>query len=311
MKRLIIITAICLFVPLFGGTLMAEVRLPLYLLYQTKGQVQFSRDGKNFRSVTNSKFIFNNYQIKTGKNSTCKLLDQSNHSIQMLLENTHIIISNKTIQSISGKFIPEGDAQGILDDIQQKFVKALRYTVVRRSVSRSQSTSFELNTVKKIKLCKQYPDIVWQHVEPGCHYRLIIDQNQFEVSEIKASNLIRFSVPELSPGVHEYMVLVIKDGKIVFQPDKKRTLYWLSDKEQQDIIKGKQFIETIDPDNGFLFGNYMEEKGLIVAAMDEYRSFFENNPDENEMRPFLIKVYSDLKLTAFKLDEINKYNAVQ
>jgi hypothetical protein len=300
-----------LIIPFLFSSAMAEVRMPLYLLYQAKGQVKLTRDGKNWRPISSSKFLFDRYQVQTGKNSSCKLLNQSNASIQILSEKTHIIINDTSIQTIAGNILSEGEATGILGNIQQNFVKALRYTVVRRSVSHSQSDSFELKTVRKIKLCKLYPDLVWQHIHPGCQYRLIVDQQQFNVSEQTHKKLVRFKLPELSNGTHEYIVQVLKNGKVVYQPDKKQKLYWLSEKEQNAILNGKKFIENIDPENGFLIGNYMEEQGLMVPAMDHYRTFFEQNPDENEMRPFLIKLYSDLKLKCLKHDEINKYNAVQ
>jgi hypothetical protein len=54
----------------------------------------------------------------------------------------------------------------------------------------------------------------------------------------------------------------------------------------------------------------MEEKGLIVVAMDEYRQFFDQYPDENQMRPYLIKIYNDLNLSDLKLSEIKKYNTL-
>jgi hypothetical protein len=85
----------------------------------------------------------------------------------------------------------------------------------------------------------------------------------------------------------------------------------MSEKEQAQLLNQKKAIEEIDPENGFLLGNFLEEKGLIVAAMDYYRHFFERNPEENQMRPFLIKVYSDLRLSQLKKAEINRYNAIQ
>jgi len=38
-----------------------------------------------------------------------------------------------------------------------------------------------------------------------------------------------------------------------------------------------------------------------------YRKFFKNNPEENEMRTFLIGVYSHLRLKTLKTKEIKIY----
>ena len=63
----------------------------------------------------------------------------------------------------------------------------------------------------------------------------------------------------------------------------------------------------IDPDNGFLLGNVLDEYGFKVAAMDRFREFLSENPDINEVRPFLMKVYDDLKLRHLKQAEALLY----
>ncbi|KPA15330.1 conserved hypothetical protein, secreted [Candidatus Magnetomorum sp. HK-1] len=311
MNHTIINIFIFLIISAFLTSANAEIQAPLYLLHQAKGLVKYTKDdGKTWYSIKRSKFIFNNYQIKTGEKSTCKLLDQRNKSVDLLSENSHIKIENMAIQELSGHVSHGNAIQNILGNIQKKFFKALRYTVVKRSVS-SQKNDFELKTARKIKLSNKYPDLVWHNIGPEYAYRLVVDQQSFDVSGTKNSNVVRFKMPSLTNGQHDYMVQVIKDGKIIYKPDKKLSLYWLSQQEQDELLKEKQSIEEIDPENGFLLGNYMEEKGLIVVAMDEYKRFFEQNPDENEMRPFLIKVYNDLKLKNLKLEEIKRYNAIQ
>ena len=49
---------------------------------------------------------------------------------------------------------------------------------------------------------------------------------------------------------------------------------------------------------------------MYVAAMDAYRDYFSENPDDNDMRPLLIQSYNDLKLTNLKQSEARLYNAV-
>jgi len=196
-----------------------------------------------------------------------------------------------------------------LDNVHEQFMNALRYNIVQRSVS-SVHAKLELNTARKVKISRQYPDLVWQHIGPEYSYRLIIDQKYYEISVDKNASIVRFKTPEMASGPHKYMVQVIKDGQVVYHPPKTHTLYVLSDQEQADLLEEKQYIEEINPENKFLLGNYMEEKGLIVVAMDQYRQFFEQNPDENQMRPYLIKIYNDLKLSDLKLSEIKKYNTV-
>jgi len=206
--------------------------------------------------------------------------------------------------------IPHQEAiQQYLDDIHQQFMNALRFTMVQQSVSSAQA-SFKLNTAQKVKISRKYPDLVWQHIGPDYSYRLIIDNHYFEITPEKNASIVRFKTPTLESGPHKYMVQVIKDGKIVYHPPKSHTLYFLTEQEQNDLLKEKQMIEAINPENNFLLGNYMQEKGLIVVAMDQYRQFFEKYPEENQMRPYLIKIYNDLRLNDLKLVEIQKYNTI-
>jgi hypothetical protein len=250
------------------------------------------------------------------------LMNYNDHIFDPVLENLPLYKDNsliniktlddydKSMQIITEMDISDHKAiHNYLDDIHEQFMNALRYNIVQRSVS-SAHANLELNTAKKVKISRKYPDLVWQHIGPEYSYRLIIDQQSFEISVDKHASIVRFTTPELASGPHKYMVQVINDGLVVYHPPKAHTLYVLSDKEQEDLLEEKQFIEEINPENKFLLGNYMEEKGLIVVAMDEYRRFFEQNPDENQMRPYLIKIYNDLKLSDLKLAEIIKYNTV-
>jgi hypothetical protein len=62
-------------------------------------------------------------------------------------------------------------------------------------------------------------------------------------------------------------------------------------------------------DDVFVLTDVLEANGLFVAAMDAYREHFQENPDDNDMRPLLIKSYNDLKLSNLKQSEARLYNA--
>jgi len=269
---------------------------------------------------SNVNFIAN-YQINTlPVIHDQELIQISNHTFDPVLDYLPVFNDNSLIdrtildyldnnmQVISDMEISDHEAiHGYLDDIHERFMNALRYDMVQRSVS-SAHKNLKLHTAREVKISRKYPDLVWQHIGPEFRYRLIIDHQSFEISVDKRASIVRFKTPELESGPHKYMVQVLKEGQVVYHPPKMHTLYVLSDQEQADLLKEKQFIEEINPKNKFLLGSYMEEKGLIVVAMDEYRQFFEQNPDENQMRPYLIKIYNDLKLSDLKISEIKKYN---
>ena len=62
-------------------------------------------------------------------------------------------------------------------------------------------------------------------------------------------------------------------------------------------------------DDIFLETNVLESNGLYVAAMDAYREYFRENPEDNDMRPLLIQSYQDLKLSNLRESEARLYNA--
>jgi len=298
-----------MFESVFVSPLMAEIQAPQFLLIRPEGLVQYSRDGQKWSAVMRNKFLYADDQIQTGKNSTCRLLNQQNSTIQFLAENSQILINKNGIVKKYGLLTSKGSVTHLLGDMHKKYFKALRSAVIRRSVTKS--PTFELKTAKSITISSVYPDLVWQHLGAEYSYRLSIDSHQFNISADTDSSTVRYTVPTLNSGQHDYFVTVLKDGIPLFEPSKKLKLYVMSDQEQTELLTQKKAIEDIDPENGFLMGNFLEEKGLIVAAMDYYRQFFEKNPDENQMRPFLIKIYSDLQLSHLKSVEINKYNTIQ
>jgi len=272
---------------------------------------------------TNDVNIVTNYSINSYPSMDIpKIINDSKQSFDPVLDNLQLYAGNKFIDistldyyDNNLKIITEMDIadqeaiHNFLDEIHEQFMNALRYSIVQRSVS-SVHANLELNTAKKVTISRKYPDLVWQHIGPEFSYRLIIDGQYYEISVDKHASFVRFTTSELESGPHKYMVQVLKDGQVVYHPLKSHTLYVLSDKEQDDLLEEKQFIEKINPENRFLLGNYMEEKGLIVVAMDEYRRFFEKYPDENQMRPYLIKIYNQLNLSDLKLAEIERYNTV-
>jgi hypothetical protein len=293
----------------FFSHVMAEIQTPLFLLFRPEGSVQYSQDGHHWSAVTRNKFLYQEDQIQTGKESSCKLLSQKESTIQSMFENSRIIINKNSIVKKKGIISKTGSVTHLLGDMNKKYFKALRCSVLRRSASTA--PSFKLKTAKKITVSSQYPDLVWQHVGSEYSYRLYIDSHSFDITADKDASTVRFTLPSLKSGYHKYFVAVMKNGAPLYEPPKKRKLYFMSEKEQAELLNQKKAIEEIDPENGFLLGNFLEDKGLIVAAMDYYRQFFERNPEENQMRPFLIKVYSDLRLSHLKKAEINRYNAIQ
>ena len=67
-------------------------------------------------------------------------------------------------------------------------------------------------------------------------------------------------------------------------------------------------------ESGFLYAGLLKESGLLVPALDQYTKFFDEYSDDediNELRPFLIEVYSRLRLANLKSIELKKYESAE
>ena len=62
-----------------------------------------------------------------------------------------------------------------------------------------------------------------------------------------------------------------------------------------------------------LYAGLLKDNGLLVPALDEYNQFFEEFSDDediNELRPFLIEVYTRLRLEEMKMAELKNTRPV-
>jgi hypothetical protein len=67
-------------------------------------------------------------------------------------------------------------------------------------------------------------------------------------------------------------------------------------------------------ESGFLYAGLLKDNGLLVPALDQYEQFFtefSDDDDINELRPFLIEVYSRLRLEHIKSVELKKYESAE
>ena len=77
------------------------------------------------------------------------------------------------------------------------------------------------------------------------------------------------------------------------------------------FLAQKDKIKSMD-ESGFLYAGLLKDNGLLVPALDQYNKFFNEYSDDediNELRPFLIEVYSRLRLAKLKSIELKKYQS--
>lgn len=276
---------------------------PVAKLDQVTGQVEYSRDGRQWRALTRAKYLFPGNQVRTGAAGSAQVLNQATGASQMLAANSSIRVTAAGVEVVRGSLsAPESAGGGFWSALVNKFTKAQRYTTVRRAVL----PACKVDTVGRLTVSGAYPELVWRNAGPNCAYRLTVGTQTFDVPVSPTAEMVRFRLPALPAGDHPFKVETVAAG-VVNAPDRTSTLHWQSAEESAKVATEEQRIRGANDD--ILLASFYEDQGLLVPAMDTLRGFMSTNPDENELRPLLIKTYSDLRLDDLKEKEARAYNA--
>ncbi|CCG42272.1 DUF7354 domain-containing protein [Magnetospirillum molischianum] len=280
---------------------------PVSLLMQVSGSVEHSRDGTTWKPVTRNKYLFAGDIIRTGADGSAKLVDQASNTAQSISANSQIEVAGAALRVVAGKLsVPEPASGDLVAGLGNRFAEAQRYTAVRRSVQKDVQ-AIKLRVVQQITLSATYPELAWQSFGRQYSYVATIDGVVHPVPGAD-DEMVRFRVPDLSPGHHVFSVAVLDGGQKIAESDKDGGIVWLSAAEDKVLADQIARIRAINPKDDFSVANQLDEKGVIVAAMDLYRKYFDENKDDNEMRPLLIRAYNELKLIDLKQREAQVYN---
>lgn len=293
---------------LAGASEPAYARAPIAKLVQVEGDVQYSRNGETWRPVRRTKYLFEGYQIKTGEDGSGKVIDEASGMSQELGANSLIKVGPENVSVVTGSLsAPKEESTSLFESLVNKFMRAQRYTTVRRGVNQSEERSCDnkVRTIRKVTLSPSNPDLVWRNACPEYSYRLVIDGQSHNIPAQSTAEMIRYKVTGVKPGEHTYHVEVLDKDGTVYIPRENSSFTMLSaDQEKELMAKMGKFQN--DP---FLEANLLESNDMYVAAMDKYRSYFQDNPDDNDMRPLLIQTYQELKLRNLREKEARLYNA--
>jgi len=280
---------------------IARPKQPVAMLITGNGIVSFSRDGNQWEPVNRNKFVFEGDQIRTGQNTSCKLIFEHSDYTKYIKKNSQVILTDDDLKLVSGQ---ASDLKiktfNLMDNLRRKFARIQRFTVVLRS----KSSDEKLRLPKTLFLSDSYPELAWENKNSAYSYRLECAGQTFDIPK-SDQPIIRKSLINIKPGKYTYSVQVLENDTVHYT--KKATCEYLSETRDVEIQKQKDQIKKIS-NQGFLLGNYMDEVGLKVAALDYYRQYFDNVDYDKELIPFLIKVYSELGMTGIVEKEIKRLN---
>lgn len=287
---------------------LAAKEPPVAKLVQIEGEVEYSRNGKRWSPVRRTKYLFPGYHIRTGEDGSGKLINQSTGKSRQLGSNSLIEVASSGIEVVSGSLsAPQEEEVSLMESLLNKFARAQRYTTVRRSVNSGEGAcDNKVRTIRNVTVSPEHSDLVWRNACPEFSYKLVIDGGEpISVPAQSTAEMIRFSVADVAPGEHTYRVEVLDRDGTVYIPRKESKFTVMTADQEEEVLSVLEQVE----DDIFLSTNLLEEAGMYVAAMDTYREYFRENPEDNDMRPLLIQSYQDLKLSNLRESEARLYNA--
>jgi len=306
LSRLTTLLALAVCAIVGSATLASAADAPVSMLIQATGTVDVSRDGTKWSPVTRNKFLFAGDLVRTGADGTGKLVDQSTNMAQTIAANSVIKIDAAGVKAESGSLsAPEAANGDLVAGLSNRFAEAQRYTTVRRGVAKD--SEVKLRLIQQVTLSATYPVLAWEGYGKQYTYSLVIDGKATAVPATEGS-VVRFKVPDLSPGKHTFTVAVLEGGKKVADAEKEGQIVWLSAAEDSALAADVAKVKAAVPGDDFAIANLLDARGATVAAMDLYRKYFDENKNDNDMRPLLIKAYNDLKLKELRQKEALIYN---
>jgi len=280
---------------------IARPNPPVALLVNGTGTLTFSKDGNQWAPINRNKLLFNGDYVKTGKDGSCKLIFHDSHYTKYIENNSQAILKEGNLELLAGNASElKLKTFNLLDNLKRKFAVIQRYTTVQRS--KSSTPKFTLPKV--LIVSKQYPTFAWESIDSQYRYRLMIQGKSYDISN-SDNSIIRYNINTLKPGKYEYTVSAINNDKECFR--ESATVICLSEKQSEQIAAQEENVRQIS-DQGFLLGNFMDDKGLKVPALDHYLRFFENGKYDTDIYPFLIKVYEDLGMKRIAKKERTLFN---
>ncbi|MEM7363899.1 MAG: hypothetical protein AAF525_07725 [Pseudomonadota bacterium] len=300
--RVLGIAAMMLSVIGFSNSAIAR-EAPVAKLVQVEGEVQYSRNGTTWRPVRRTKYLFNGYQIRTGSDGNGKLINQLTGTSQKLGADTHIEIGKQEVQVLAGALSrPTQESTSIWESLMNKFSRAQRYTTVRRDPDGGKPPcDIKVRTIREVAISNDHPELVWRNCG-SYKYQLSLDGKTMEVAS-QDGEFYRHKVSGKKPGEYTFSVTAIAEDGREYTQRKPSTFVWLDDQQASGI---REQVESAG-DDVFVAAAIYEANGLFVAALDAYREYFAENPDDNDMRPMLVNSYQSLKLSDLRHEEAVVY----
>ncbi|MCP4752961.1 MAG: hypothetical protein GY866_18900, partial [Proteobacteria bacterium] len=221
--------------------------------------------------------------------------------------NSLIEVTNSGLVAQNGTLEGSESSSRLVSGLMKRFTKSQSYTTVRRS---AKSNGISIDAVRKITLSDAHPDLVWNNCGAKYRYQLTVGEDVYDVPATQ-DRVIRVSIRPFA-GTRPFKISVFEGDTTITAMEqyksrgklKDRTIVWLSGDKSTKIETTVAEIQQTYGEDSFMLGSFFEKENIWVAAMDQYKLYLRENPDEIEMTPYLFRVYKKLKLSAVYKSEL-------
>jgi len=283
---------------------------PAAVLSQVKGSVEYSKDGQRWKKVRRNKFLKEGYHIRSGADGKGSLTIQASGDGFILGPNTTFHIQKGKVVADKGS-LKAAKSSALVAGLMRRFDQSQTYTTVRRSAS---SKKVRVRSARSLSLSDQHPELVFENPGEEYSFQVKVGDKTYKVPASK-NNLVRAKIAPFT-GSQPYSINVYKGSKQVFamKPYRKgkeklsRELKWLSRAESKSLANQVNETRQAFPGNDAMLSKVYEQAGLFVPAMDAYKNYLVESPDDEDIYPYYFWVIKkQLFLDNLYREEMVKY----
>ena len=154
-------------------------KIPLGMLVEIKGKIEYSKNGKRWKKVRRNKFVYKDYLVKVSAGSSVKYMNQETSETTQLTANSKVKVTPEGLQALEGSLGGTDAGGGLLSGLSKQFKKTQKYTTVRRSVQKEGiHLKLATNTVSK-----EFSELAWETVGAEYSYKLHVGKHDRKTKE--------------------------------------------------------------------------------------------------------------------------------
>ena len=106
---------------LVAPAILQAKRVPVGMVFDVDGKVEYSKNGKRWKPVRRNKLIFPGSMVRLNEGSKAKFANQATQETTNLLANSEIKITDSGIELVSGELGSKEAAGELLAGLDKKF----------------------------------------------------------------------------------------------------------------------------------------------------------------------------------------------